>query len=115
MTDLLNLDELAEVSKQVKLHGEVYEMKEASVREYIAFQRDAKKLEANGDDGLEEFEMSIRMISLMFPDIPEDVLSSLTFSQLSKIIQLIQKGDDEIVKEVEAAEATEDSEKKSPV
>lgn len=111
MTQLLNLDDLAEIQKQIKLSGEVYVMKEASVKEYIQFQRDAKILTSKKNtDEFEDLELSMRMVGMCFPDIPKSVMDTLSFTMLHKILDFVHQTSDELAQAAEEESAAEDSE-----
>jgi hypothetical protein len=90
---ILNLDELAKVTRAVTIKGVTYKIEEMSVEGFIAYSQEVKKLEEKQKQvGLTEADHIHSMIStirLAMPECPEDVLQGLKIPQLTALVSHI--------------------------
>lgn len=105
--DLLNLDELAVVKREVTIAGRAYAVADQTVGQMMETARLTKKFQET-DDAEVIFEQMIRTAQSVVPDCPESVLRNLKVTQLNALFNFAMAQDEEVVaaakqdKEVEA-------------
>lgn len=116
MSNLLNLDAVSPPQRHVAIGGNEYAVKTTSLGDYIQMLRDAEALEGQIDSGTikqsDLIEAHIKSVAHAIPDMPNDVLFSLTGDQLQAIVSFIREtsGDSEGV----TGEAAEEGKEQSP-
>jgi hypothetical protein len=105
-TNYLNLDELAQEKRVLKLFGVEYEMKEMTVEDFIKVTTDAKRLEDKKEklSPAEHATFMIDLVQISFPDCPREVLMRLSLERLSLILAFARKEMDDRLKDVETVE-----------
>lgn len=92
MAKMLNLDEVGvEEVKTVVVGGHEYTVKPLSVADFIALAKE--EIDAPKDmemDVIGQTESMIRMIGHVIPDMPKDVVNSLTTEKLVMLINFVQ-------------------------
>lgn len=109
MTKILNLDKLsAKETRELRLGGKTYKVKEMSVEDFIETTRMAEKLEGETSFAV-QMEATIELIQRSVPEVSTEELKNLTIDQLRAVTAFIRGEDPE---KIAAAEAKEDGEKK---
>lgn len=91
---LLNLDELSQVTRKVKLFGKEYEVREMSVGAFIDSMKKATELERRIKAGepiapAEQMEAMVEAVKLGLPDCPIEELRKLSFDLLTTLIRFM--------------------------
>lgn len=106
---VLNLDELAIPQRGVKIQGKEYAITEMSVGGFIGAMQQARKLEERIDAGEqisaeEQMTSMVDAIAVAMPSCPKEVLETLTFEQLGRLVRFVNGDlDAEIKKAVDSA------------
>lgn len=106
--DLLNLDELAVVKREVTIAGKTYALADQTLGQMIETTRLQKQ--ADSDDAEAIFNQMVRTAKSILPDCPEEVLRGLTMLQLQGLFKFAHALDEEVVqaaqekKEIEATQ-----------
>ena len=119
--ELLNLDDLAPVEKQVRIKGVDYVMAERQVGQMIesiqAVKRQQSLVESEDDD-LSKSEAIVHGLidsaKQLLPDCPEDVLRNCSVQQISAILEFANQSDADIAStgiEEKKEEKTKEKEK----
>lgn len=83
----LNVDDLAPEQKVLKLKGKEYQMKEASVADFIEMTRDLEGKDTKKPETVsQQIEFLVVMVQKAFPTCPVEELNCLTLQQLTAII-----------------------------
>ncbi|WP_062120538.1 hypothetical protein [Aureimonas sp. AU40] len=96
----LDLDEVApKVGFAIKLKGQRYDGKEATVEDFINNTLDIQAL-GTKTTAKEEFDITVKMLMRAFPGLPETDIRNLTLSQIQAFVQFAQQnnGQDEVTK-----------------
>jgi len=89
-TLLVNIDAIApEITKQIKLNGQIHPYKPASIKTYMSEMKRARELEKSAEKGdiSEEdmFEAAVDFVLAVFPTVKREELMDLSFMQLNAI------------------------------
>lgn len=104
MTKLLNLDDLIQVERSIKIKGATYAMAELSVGDYIKNSREFASLSPGSPVG-DQFEAMVAMICRAFPGMPREIGEGLTMAQLKGISAFISDdAEEEIAKQAATGE-----------
>lgn len=99
-TKYLNLDEVQPpVSKVLTIKGKSYEMVDLTVGAMVENLRLAEKMEGNNAPLHEQIELMVRLISNVFPSVPEDVLRGLSLDQLTRVVEFAQSSVEDVAAE----------------
>ena len=111
---LLNLDDLptAAAEKTIVLGGVKHEMQPLNVGQFIDAQREAKKVDVEGDPAATT-ESFIKLIISVFPTLKHEQVRALSFSKLQTILQFISKSADEIVEQAQAGQPVAEGDAKN--
>lgn len=92
--EILNLDNFAEVKRQVTIKGTSYDVLEISVQNFVNNLKAAELLDeavaAGKEPVVESIELSIRSIRASIPSMPEDVVRALGLSVMYKLLAFIR-------------------------
>lgn len=105
MAEILNLDELSNVVKQFQFKGEIYDICEISLGDFIALSAEQKALEAkSAAGGISEEDMMAnyrKSIMRMIPNMTGAVLDQMTVRQLKVLLDFINSAaiDQQVVEE----------------
>lgn len=107
--DILKLDEVKSVPRQIDYKGVAYNLKELSVGEFIDMSRKTKAVEetlsedSSGDDVVKRF---IEIITESFPTMTEEVIRTMSLAQMMMVMSFVMK---------DAEDQQKESAKKKPV
>lgn len=111
MPELLNLDSLTSVTREVTIGGAVYSLKEPSVSQMIANINQAAAVEEASEGGF--LADSMTMVKTMtascqqiLPDCPIEKIEALTMRQMNALMDFASQKDEELTK----GESTENTE-----
>lgn len=110
MSKMLNLDELANEERVLKLNGSEHVLRDVSVGDFIEITRMTEGLK----DDLpisDQLEMMVSIIKRRFPTVDEEELAALNMRQLNAILEFARQGDGQ-PDDAGSAESSEGSEKK---
>jgi len=85
MTKMLNLDDLAQEQRQLRWKGQVYQMKEMSVDDFIKITKMSESISKDATVA-EQMDMAIQLISYSFPEIGVEQLKTLEMPQLNALV-----------------------------
>lgn len=104
MTNLLNLDELTELEREVLIRGVSYPVVERSVGVMLdsikiakASQRGAKKVTEE-----EFFGNMLKTLKTIIPDCPDEVLRGLTMKQMVAVLEFCNEDPNKMAAEAQA-------------
>ena len=109
--ELLNLDALVEVTREVNLGGETY----AVATQTVGMMLDAIAAAKLVEEGNEGDEMFMRMVSTcrsILPAAPEDVIRAMNFEQMTALVQYATASEQEVIESSEQEEEEGKSESK---
>jgi len=87
---ILNLDVLAEdTGLEISIKGEVYSVREMTVDDFIYINQRAEEL-AGEKSAVAHVENSKQLIKRFIPDLPDEDLGNLNFSQLHAVVAFIK-------------------------
>ena len=99
--ELLNLDEIVVVSRQVTLKGEKYNLATRSVGQMISSLQNAKQYEqmdADSEESIAKFFASmVDTAQQILPDCPKEVLETMDMNQLNRLIEFANASDQDVV------------------
>lgn len=99
MTDLLNLDALAEKERLVQIKGKQYQLVDRTVGQVISAIKAQKDTEEMSES--DSIEMMVDLVRQGIPDCPEEVLMRLPIAHLHAIMNFMMQSDEEAVEEAE--------------
>lgn len=99
--DLLNLDDLQVVSRQVKLGGRTYPLREQSVGGMIQALRLTQAGKLTEKNAAAVFEQMLEVAGTLVPDAPKGVLSGMSFAQIKALLEFANASDKEVVESAE--------------
>lgn len=104
--ELLNLDDLVKVNREVQIGGETYEISDQTVGQMVDALRTAKAIEENQDDNELILNSMIETAGRLIPKCPKEIIEQLKMRQLSALIEFASTSDEDVVAdaEVEVAE-----------
>lgn len=88
MTKILNLDELAEESRTIRLGGEVHEVVGMSVEGYIKIQKVLAELKEDASDA-EKMTASVELITAAVPSLKVETLMRMPLERLNLITDFL--------------------------
>jgi hypothetical protein len=97
MTKLLNLDELVNEQRVLKLNGQEHVMKSLSVGDFIELNREIEKFKKRGGELTteEQVELMIAEVQRYFPTMGTSELRNLTINQLLLILNFVRDSQDQ--------------------
>ena len=107
--ELLNLDELIDVKRQVTIGGMSYDVADQTVGEMVEALRTAKTVQDNADDGEVMLSAMVSTAKRLIPDCPKDQIDRMTMRQLAALIEFASASDEQVAAEAEV-EVVEDAE-----
>jgi len=99
--ELLNLDDLVKVGREVVLSGETYKVVDQTVGDMVDALRLAKKVEKNQDDPEVILGSLLSTAQRLIPACPKDVLNKMVARQLSALIEFASASDEEVIESAE--------------
>lgn len=111
--ELLNLDALIEVRREVKLGGQNYPVVDQTVGQMIDAVRLAKKVDENPNDVETILGAMIQTAKRLVPGAPHDLVESLKMRQLSALIEFASASDSEAVAGSEQEQSGDDQAEKT--
>jgi hypothetical protein len=105
-TKIINIDDLAQASKAIKLDGETHDMREMTVQEFIDKAAEARSVEAKSAEMTldEQIKTAVDMVADAFPTVAKARLQQLKLPQLMAIMDLIVTPPEQVEAELKAAE-----------
>jgi hypothetical protein len=86
----LNLDELIGAPAEVTFKGNVYEVPEMEVEQFLALLVAQREAENAGDDS-KAIEVTRELISTLVPSMPKDLIGKMTLRQLRALMEFVVK------------------------
>ena len=109
--NVLNLDELATITRTITLGGVAHPVEDLTVEGFIATSKEAKELESNEGRTLSDMVIAtIRIIRRSVPTLSEEALNKLTLEKLTLVSKFLRG---ELEKDVVASETTAPGEAKN--
>lgn len=104
MTDLLNLDELLEIEREVTIRGVNYPIVERSVGVMLDSLKIAKRQGSSrgGKKVSEEefFQDMLKTLKTIIPDAPDEVLRGLTMRQMVAVLEFCNQNPEDLAEKV---------------
>ena len=108
--ELLDLDALESVQKQVTLKGQTYDIADQTVGQMMDALKIAKAANQDPDNPEPIIEGLMRTAKRLLPECPDDVIEGLKMKQLSALVEFASASDEEAAEgaevEVRADEET---------
>tara|TARA_B100002049_G_scaffold236882_1_gene225023 strand:- start:2599 stop:2958 length:360 start_codon:yes stop_codon:yes gene_type:complete len=98
---ILNLDEVAPPARSVKFQGVSYAIKAMTLAEFIEVSRQADAMKGKEITQSQVAEQARESITRVMPDMPLEVVESLTFEQIAAISSFIQQTADMVAEQGE--------------
>lgn len=89
MTKVLNLDELAEIQRELVIGGRSYKVKSMTVEGFLAITKLAEKLNDESTFA-EQIDSTITTIQCSVPDITREVLINLSLEQMKLVVEFVR-------------------------
>jgi hypothetical protein len=88
---ILNLDDLARRSKEVRLGGRTYAVKDMTVETFIEANREADELEKaeKRGDAVETLEATVRFVKRSIPDMESQTIRDLSLEALGTLVKFL--------------------------
>lgn len=101
MTKILNLDDLVEEKRTIRLNGVVHEVVGMTVESFIKTQEIIKKL-GESTETADQLEASAALINAAVPTLSLEALRSMKMERLNMIVEFLNMGVEESAAEGEA-------------
>lgn len=105
---ILNIDDFAQIKREILLGGVAYAVEELSVQQFIDNMKAAEELEASGANTSvsASFERAVTSVSQSIPTLPVDTIRALKLPVLTAVLKFL-RGDLEVTEAPSSEGATE--------